>query len=196
MSSRFSSGLRVFKQSPLFLIVFASFVVVLFASSSAQDESVIVIGHAEVAEAYDPAHAFSPTGGIVNRAVYETLVTFPDEDASSIEPLLASDWSISEDGLTYTFNLRDDVTFAGGDLLQAEDVVFSFNRLKNVAAQPSFLTDPITNVEAVDESTVAITLSEPRPSFLSELANTVLFRDECRSGSGEWRYGRGRCSGS
>ena len=104
--------------------------VLTMSSATAQDEKVIVIGHTEVAEAYDPAHGFSPTAGIVDKATYDTLVTFPDGDASSIEPLLASDWSISDDGLTYTFTLRDDVTFANGDPLQAEDVVFSFNRLK------------------------------------------------------------------
>ncbi len=139
----------------------------------AQDEKVIVIGHAEVAEAYDPAHAYSPTGGMVNRATYSTLVTFPDTDASSIEPLLASSWTISDDGLVYTFMLRDDVKFANGDPITAEDVVFSINRLKNVKAQPSFLADPIVSVEAADASTVSITLSEARPSFLSELTNSA-----------------------
>ena len=158
-------------------IVKASFLVSLFAlllaTAHAQDEKVIVIGHAEVAEAYDPAHAYSPTGGMINRATYDTLVTFPDTDASSIEPRLASSWSISDDGLVYTFNLRTDITFANGDSISAEDVVFSFNRLKNVKAQPSFLTDPIVSVEAVDEATVQITIAEARPSFLSELTNSA-----------------------
>ena len=142
-------------------------------TSFAQDEKTLVVGHAEITEAYDPAHAFNPTSGMVNRVAYDTLVTFPDGDASSIEPLLASSWDISEDGLTYTFTLRDDVSFANGDPVEAEDVVFSFNRLKNVKAQPSFLTDPIAGMEAVDAKTVSITVSEPRPSFLSELANTA-----------------------
>ncbi|MCA9835841.1 MAG: ABC transporter substrate-binding protein [Trueperaceae bacterium] len=158
-------------------LVKASFLVSLFAlllaSAHAQDEKVIVIGHAEVAEAYDPAHAYSPTGGMINRATYDTLVTFPDTDASSIEPRLASSWSISEDGLVYTFNLRTDISFANGDSIAAEDVVFSFNRLKNVKAQPSFLTDPIVSVEAVDDATVQITIAEARPSFLSELTNSA-----------------------
>ncbi len=139
--------------------------------AQAQDETTLVIGHAEITEAYDPAHAFNPTSGMVNHVTYDTLVMFPEADASSIEPLLAESWSVSDDGLTYTFNLRDDVTFANGDPLQAEDVVFSFNRLKNVRAQPSFLADPIVSVEAVDDQTVTITLAEPRPSFLSELTN-------------------------
>lgn len=139
----------------------------------AQDDRVIVVGHAEISESYDPAYAFNPTTGMVHRVTYETLVTFPDTDASSIEPLLAESWSVSTDGLVYTFDLRDDVTFSNGDPVAAEDVVFSFERLRNVRAQPSFLTDPIASVEAVDDLTVAITLTGPRPSFLAELTNSA-----------------------
>jgi peptide/nickel transport system substrate-binding protein len=139
----------------------------------AQDEKVIVIGHAETTDAYDPAHAFSPTSGIVNQAAYDTLVTFPDGDASEILPRLATSWTISEDGLTYTFTLNSAAVFSDGSPVEAEDVVFSFNRLKNVKAQPSFLTDPIASVSAVDSQTVTVTLTAPRPSFLSELANTA-----------------------
>ena len=159
-------------QNPAFLLLAVLMTLMLMGNVQAQ-EKVIVIGHAEVAEAYDPAHAFSPTGGIVNKATYNTLVTFPDGDAGSIEPSLASSWSISEDGLVYTFTLRSDVDYADGDGLSADDVVFSFNRLKNIKSQPSFLTDPIASVEAKTNSTIAITLNEARPSFLSELTNTA-----------------------
>ncbi len=139
----------------------------------AQAEQVLVVGHAEITEAYDPAHAFNPTSGMINRVAYDTLVTFPDGDASSIEPLLATSWSISDDGLVYTFELRDDVYFTNGAPLSADDVVFSFNRLKHMRAQPSFLADPIASLEAVGERTVAITLVDERPSFLAELCNTA-----------------------
>ena len=143
----------------------------LWGTTHAQET--IVIGHAEITEAYDPAHAFNPTSGMVNRIAYDTLVTFPDADASAIEPLLATSWTISDDGLTYTFTLREGVAFVDGSPLTAEDVVFSFNRLKNVKAQPSFLADPIASLAAVDARTVAITLAAVRPSFLAELANTA-----------------------
>ncbi|UCH26999.1 MAG: hypothetical protein JSV66_04985, partial [Trueperaceae bacterium] len=104
----------------------------------AQDEKVLVVGHAEIAEAYDPAHAFNPTSGIVHRVTYNRLVTFPDGDASAILPDLAASWTVSEDGLVYTFTLSD-TAFSNGDPVQADDVVFSYQRLKNVKAQPSFL---------------------------------------------------------
>ena len=142
------------------------------AVAAAQAEQVLVIGHAEITEAYDPARAFNPTSTMVNRVAYDTLVTFPDDSAGEILPLLATSWTVSDDGLTYTFSLREGVSFTNGEPLTADDVVFSFMRLKNVKMQPSFLADPIAAMAAIDERTVAITLTAIRPSFLAELANT------------------------
>ena len=147
--------------------------VLLFAFSFAQDEKVLVIGHAETTDAYDPAHGFSPTGGIVNHVTYHTLVTFPSGDASEILPSLATSWTVSEDGLTYTFTLDGNAVFSDGSKVEASDVAFSFNRLKNVKAQPSFLTDPIASIMSSDAQTVVITLTAQRPSFLSELTNSA-----------------------
>jgi len=159
----------------------------LVTGAVAQDEQVLVIGHAEITDSYDPANGFTQTTGIVNRATYQTLVTFPDADASEILPLLATDWTISEDGTQYTFNLREGVTFSNGDPLTADDVVFSMKRLQNVNGNPSFLADPIVDVVADDDMTVTFTLESVRPSFLAELANTVFSitnADEVRANGG------------
>lgn len=142
---------------------------------AAQDEKVLVIGHAEQTDSYDPAHGYTPTTGMVHRATYDTLVTFPDGDASEILPSLATDWTVSEDGTVYTFTLGDEAVFTNGDPVTAEDVVFSVNRLQNVQSNPGFLAgeDRIVGVEAIDEKTVAFTLPDVRPSFLTELTNTA-----------------------
>lgn len=163
------------KQTLLFgrmigLIAILALLVGVFAVS-AQDERILVVGHAESTDSLDPARGFTGTTGIVNKATYETLVTFPDEDASSIEPLLATEWEISEDGLTYTFTLREGVVFHDGSPMTASDVVFSMQRLQNVSGNPSFLADNIASVEAIDDLTVAITLASVNPSFLAELPN-------------------------
>lgn len=138
---------------------------------SAQDEKVLVIGHAESTDSLDPANGFTQTTGIVNRAAYSTLVTFPDEDASEILPMLADSWEISEDGLTYTFSLNEEATFWNGDDIDSDDVVFSIQRLQNANGNPSFLADNIASVVAIDENTVEFTLTDARPSFLAELTN-------------------------
>jgi peptide/nickel transport system substrate-binding protein len=139
----------------------------------AQEEKVLVIGHAESTDSLDPARGYTQTTGVVNKATYETLVTFPDEDASSIEPQLATDWSVSDDGLEYTFTLQDGVTFSNGDPLTAADVVYSINRLKYINGNPAPLASNVASVEAPDDQTVVITLASVDPSYLTKLANSA-----------------------
>lgn len=155
------------------LVVVLVLSVVALTPAAAQDEKVLVIGHAESTDSLDPARGYTQTTGIVHRATYSTLVTFPDADSSSIEPRLASSWEISDDGLTYTFTLREGAVFSDGEPVTADDVVFSVNRLKNVKGNPAFLADNIIGVAAVDETTVQFTLAVARPSFLAELTNPV-----------------------
>jgi peptide/nickel transport system substrate-binding protein len=132
---------------------------------------VLVIGHAESTDSYDPARGYTQTSGFVIRATYETLVTFPDGDASAILPKLASEWAISEDGLSYTFTLREGATFASGNPVTAADVVFSVKRLQNVKGNPAFLADNIADVVANEDGTVTFTLKAIAPAFLAQLTN-------------------------
>ncbi len=148
------------------------FVLILLSAGvlQAQGEKVLVVGHAESTDSLDPARGYTQTTGIVNQVDYDTLVTFPTDSAASIEPRLATDWTISEDGLIYTFTLRD-AKFSSGNPITADDVVFSINRLKNIQGNPSFLVGNVASVEAVDAKTVKFTLSQPTPAFLAYLAN-------------------------
>jgi peptide/nickel transport system substrate-binding protein len=135
----------------------------------AQDERVLVIGHAEATDYLDPARGYNQTTSIIHKAIYQTLVTFPTDSAAEILPELASSWEISEDGLTYTFTLNPDAVFSNGDAVTAEDVVFSFNRMINIKGNPSSLADTIASVAEGDGGTVVLTLTQPDPSILSKL---------------------------
>jgi len=140
------------------------------AAVRAQDEKVLVIGAAEFLDSMDPARSYSPTGIITLNATYDTLVTFPPDTADSFVPRLAASWEASEDGLTYTFTLREGVLFSDGSPLTASDVVFSFNRFKNIKGNPSFLAATVESVEAPDDATVVITLNASDPAILAKLA--------------------------
>jgi peptide/nickel transport system substrate-binding protein len=98
--------------------------------------------------------------------VYETLVKL--EADGSITGLLAESWDVSEDGLVYTFDLREGVTFHNDDLLTADDVVFSIdNVLTKDPAHPFATTlSPITGVTATDPSTVEITVDQVSANLL------------------------------
>jgi len=86
------------KRWTVITLLTALLIAVLAVGVSAQDETILVVGHAESTDSLDPARGFTGTTGIINRVTYDTLVTFPDEDASSVEPMLATDWSVSDDG--------------------------------------------------------------------------------------------------
>ncbi len=159
------------KRSFIVLVAVLALAVSLAGLSGAQDARVLVIGHAESTDSLDPARGFTQTTGIINRATYDTLVTFPDEDASDILPWLATEWTVSDDGSSYTFTLRDGVTFVSGNPVTADDVVFSIERLQTVQGNPAFLADNIESVVANDDGTVTFNLMNARPSFLSELTN-------------------------
>jgi len=118
-----------------------------------------------------------PTGGaaaaideVVYANVFEGLTRFgPD---GSVNPGLAHDWVISEDGTQYTFHLREGVTFHDGSAMTAEDVVFSLDRARadgSTNAQPALFAN-IVSVEAVDDTTVTVTLDGPDGAFLFDMA--------------------------
>lgn len=103
--------------------------------------------------------------------VQETLVEVKPD--SSIVPMLAESWEISDDGLTYTFKIRS-AKFHDGSDLDSADVVYSM--LKNAESPLSKLSAPhvnVASVTAVDATTVEIVLTQPSASFLKELGNSA-----------------------
>jgi len=77
----------------------------------------------------DPADSYDTASWEIVTNVYDTLVTVKGSDAVTIEPDLATDWSVSEDGLVWTFHLRKGVKFSNGNDFTADDVVYSFDRV-------------------------------------------------------------------
>jgi len=111
--------------------------------------------------------------------LYNNLVRLNLVDGlRSVVPDLAASWETAEDGLTYTFTLREGVKFHDGESFSADDVVATFNR---ILSPPEGVVIPIradmsmvSAVEAVDPQTVKFTLSSPRAYFLDLLAGTTM----------------------
>jgi peptide/nickel transport system substrate-binding protein len=119
----------------------------------------------------DPAFASSDSEIAILNAVYDYLV---DIDAgNNIRPRLATRWAVSGDGLTYTFTLASGATFQDGSPLTANDVVWTFNRLRDPALElpTADLYQNITNVEATGDLEVTFTLAETNPFFLYDLSD-------------------------
>ena len=142
----------------------------------------------------DPtAEAAAAVDEVVYANIFEGLTRFASD--GSIVPGLAHNWDISEDGLTYTFHLREGVTFHDGTAMDAEDVKFSLERIGaegSLNAQKA-LYAAIAAVEVVDPLTVKLTLSKPDGNLIYNLAwgDAVIVAPESAAGNGTNPIGTG-----
>ena len=124
---------------------------------------------------FDPAKLYeiNPASGF--QVVYECLYHIPNgNEIGDIEPLLAEEMpAISDDGLTATIPIKSGVRFHNtGNEMTADDWVWSWNRLKNVLSNPSFLfTDFLESVTAVDDHTLEIKLLAPNAALAAVLTS-------------------------
>lgn len=111
----------------------------------------------------------------VIRTIFDSLVVqLPD---NSIKPWLATSWTISEDGKSYTFKLRQDVKFQDGTPFNAEAVKYNFDRILDPATKAgnaAALLAPYQSSEVIDEYTVKLNLASPSRAFLGNLSQALL----------------------
>ena len=122
---------------------------------------------------YDPHRAVARAAAEVLFMLGDTLVSL-NPDMQTIEPGVAKSWDVSEDGLTYTFNLRDDVYFCDGKQMTAEDVAYSITRWVDPETNSpvAWRAGDVESVTAVDEFTVEYKLSEPFSELLYQLTQS------------------------
>ncbi|GGO63944.1 ABC transporter substrate-binding protein [Nonomuraea cavernae] len=121
----------------------------------------------------DPGRTYEPTGLIVGKATYETLLTFEGADVTKPVPALAESYELSEDGKVVTLKLKQGATFADGSPITADDVVFSLTRVRDMKGTPSFLLDGV-EVAKTDDTTVTLTSKAPNPALPYILPNPAL----------------------
>ena len=120
----------------------------------------------------DPALAGSSTEYIITNACYNTLLRV--NPALELEPELAQSWEVSEDGLTYTIKLQTGVKFHHGKEMTAEDVVYTFDRIRDEATASNGrpLFEPVASIEAPDPATVIFRLNSPFADLPYHLGST------------------------
>lgn len=118
----------------------------------------------------DPIAISSDSEVLVANHVYDYLIDI--DSLSNPVPRLATEWKTSEDGLTYTLELAEGVTWHDGSPFSAQDVVWTFDRLRTTEGTPTFdLYSNITGVEATGGLEVTFTLANPNPFFLYDLSD-------------------------
>jgi len=157
----------------------------------------------------DPALSRDMTSHLQIMQIFSGLVRFDDD----LQPVadIARQWQISDDGCTYTFYLRDDVSFHNGKPVTAEDVSYSWQRACDPATgsltAATYLGDivgvqevlageaeEISGVEVVDDYTLQVTIDAPKSYFLSKLTYPTAFvvdSANVASGGEWWRHPNG-----
>lgn len=123
----------------------------------------------------DPHNTNAYVDQYLHNQLFEALVTIDDD--GKIKPALAKSWSVSSDGLTYTFALEKGVKFHTGEELKASDVVFSYNRAMKNPFMATF-TNMIDNIKVVDDYTAAIKLKTVYAAFLANTAEVMILNEK------------------
>ncbi|MDK1388894.1 ABC transporter substrate-binding protein [Sinorhizobium sp. 8-89] len=123
----------------------------------------------------DPGEAFELSTAEMTSNTYSLLVRLDLNDTTRVVGDLADSWTVSDDGLTYTFKLKSGLKFASGNPITAEDVAYSFERAVKLDKSPAFILtqfglngDNVTEkAKAADETTFVFTVDQPyAPSFV------------------------------
>ncbi len=139
------------------------------SGGASSGEKEISIGLLSQQTSLDPQLTIDGTSMIAqSENIYETLVDSKGETSSEIEPELATEWTVSEDNLVYTFTLRDDVYFHNGEKFKASDAKFTLERAASEAATASNYA-AIESVEAPDDTTLIVTCKYVQANFLQLL---------------------------
>ena len=158
--------------------------------SSAAQEQVLRRGNGPEPESLNPQSSRTDPAFNLARDLFEGLVTHAAD--GSLEPGTARQWQVSDDGLTYTFHLREDARWSNGDPVTAGDFVFSFRRLADPATGAFYAqslgpvvnagaiiagrADPATlGVEATGPHTLVMRLGTPAPYLLDLLTHPSMF---------------------
>lgn len=136
------------------------------AGSSSKDSITVYVGNNIFESSLDPVKGAMSYGySFTNNALTRV------NPNSEYEGDLAESWNISEDSLTYTFNLKKDIKFHDGSDFTSEDVVFTYETVKNNQADNENVDlTRLKDVEAIDDYTVKFTLSEPYSPFFDSIA--------------------------
>lgn len=137
------------------------------AVAQSSDKPVVIARDMDLTS-LDVSRALCDTCQIYFSTVYDRLVDL-SSDNKSVIPMLAKEWSISEDQKTVTFKIDPNAKFSDGSPVEAKDVKWTFDRMKNVKGGMAYLLDGVDGIETTDAKTVVIKLKAANSEFVGSL---------------------------
>lgn len=162
------------------------------AAAGSKSNTLVVQSSADI-PTMDPGTTYDTSSGQVVENLYETLVTYKGNSLTEIEPLLATEWTESENGREYRFTLREGVKFHSGNTMTCADAEYTFRRnlvtntaesgnwfisesllgtASNANDDKSITWAKISSAVRCDGDTLVFTLPKADPAFISKLAYT------------------------
>ena len=138
------------------------------SAQPAVNKTLVVEVNFALYDSIDPARGVSPLSPFVDKNVYDTLLIAKPSDLSKPYPSLATSFTESADGQTFTFTLRHGVVFASGNPMTSADVVWSLTRLSGLQSRGAVVMQGLT-ASATDPYTVVVTSDTPNPAVPIEL---------------------------
>lgn len=135
-----------------------------YVERAMRENSLIIAVNADVDTLHPSDYSTTVESNILEQ-IYDPLIWVDPDGTGEPEPRLAESYEVSDDGMTYTFHLRDDAFFHDGTTVTADDVVFSLEMYQNSEYQGSQV-DGMDHAEAVDDSTVVCHMQYPYSPFL------------------------------
>ena len=191
------------------IFVFSLMLALLLITSAtglAQDNILLYGGNQDI-DSIDPATGENYSINAALRSLYDALFIYRGSEA---QPHLVESWEVSDDATVWTFKLKENAVFHDGSPVNADAVVYSFNRTMAIAGPPTWRWETITDensAQAIDEFTVQFNLTQPYASFIGTLPQLFVvnpaiveanlgddmgqtFLKENAAGSGPFRQGR------
>jgi len=166
----------IVKEKVVETVVVEKEVIVEVPPSRSAMANTLVIAENEHPFTFDPMITWSEITRIAVIA-YDALVQWKP-GVNELTPSLAKEWKISDDGLAYTFKLREGVKFHDGSDLTASDVKFTIDRILDLNEGIAYRLEAVESVEAVDDYTVAINLTTPTGPFLEYLTQVWIVSED------------------
>lgn len=160
----------------------ASGCLVIASTVQAKEQLILAIG-GEPDQGFDPLLGWGQYGN----PLFQSTLLARGKDLSP-QPELATEWSLSEDRLTWTLTLRDDARFADGTALTAEDVAYTFNEAAKAGGRADL--SALDQAQAVDEYTVTLHLRAPHITFVDQLMTLGIVPNVKRDNGYSEQYGR------
>ena len=184
------------KALPYVLITFVLVVIFLPDESHLSNNTVVYASYSDVTD-WDPASAFSLEILVLGN-IYETLVRYdPNSSVNMIKPCLAENWSVSEDGLEWTFQLRKNVLFHDGSELTADSAKYSIERTIHKNKGGSYIWEPVQSIDVIDKYTLKISTKYLAPIDLiaSSQYAAYIYSPATKKLGEDW-FNQGKASGT